>query len=248
MRIHIRNTTKKASIFRTFLAGYIMFTAGLFPLIGNAASDAPAKMCHNFATVSGHRDNPLHEVHDVTIVLDVIPVPQGTAYNPTLKVAAFSYVKAHLKEAGLRSADIDSVYIAGGCPKGNEAANQNERKKHLNALEKRLLPNLGWLKHVNVLHGNWYDKTGSTNAAADSEFRKKRNWCEAGNLVCGKKCAVTFDACADSHRGPKGDMASGRGVAAYEQNCENPLDQCLHSCGITNKYSHESADCSRSLK
>lgn len=114
-------------------------------------------MIYVFATVSAHKHAPAYEADDTIIVLDVISVPQGTAYNPTLQLAAFNFVKSHLKELDLTSADIDSVFIGGG---GNSDLNQaiNARRRHLNDLGERTLPNLNWLEFVKVQNGNWYSK------------------------------------------------------------------------------------------
>ncbi len=156
-KIKFKATQKIISLF----SGCILLVAASLPAVGYAVAAESTKMCYNFATVSGHRDRPQYEANDAIVVLDVIPVPLGTAYNPTLDLAAHTYVKNNLKRLGLQSVDISSVFIGGGCSTGNENANQVARKRHLNDLEGRLLPNLDWLNHVSVLHGNWFKKVAT---------------------------------------------------------------------------------------
>jgi len=174
----------------------LLLMAAAFATSGYAAADEP-KMKYVFATVAGNKISPVHETADTIIVLDVIAVPQNTASNPTLQLAAFKFVQSHMKELGLTKVDPNSVFIGGGCcGTGDIFYNLNQvndqRKLHLQRLEKRLMPNLNWLKFVGIQRGNWLvesgtitdPKTGLTWTQSDNG--SEINWNEASAYCKGK--------------------------------------------------------------
>lgn len=121
------------------------------------ASVTTDNTCHRFASISGRRGVPPGSANNALVILDLIPVDRKISVNPELQVAVVEFVKARLATLGLQGIDVESVYVGGDCSKP-AAFNQQARERYLNDMRGKLRPNLNWLDHVLVAHGNWHPK------------------------------------------------------------------------------------------
>lgn len=110
-----------------------------------------------FATTYAHTDTPLGSVPDTVVILDVIPVPQNTAFNPTLQVARHRFVQLHAKELGIFGLDVTSGLIAGIAEKDRERV-EKMRLQEIEGLQTHRTPNTSWIKYVKIQHGYWFVK------------------------------------------------------------------------------------------
>ena len=159
---------------------------GLCLSVNAYADSSDGGTCPAYAKITAHFDgSPLDPV-DTVVFFDVIQIPrrievvtnQKTVVNNSdqgIKNIFFDYAKANVGKFGVKSVNLDGVFVGGHvfnttssqpptgpCYKSVKQV-EDERNRDIQKFQRASsAENLGWVKHVIIHHGYWYQAAKPT--------------------------------------------------------------------------------------